>query len=443
MVVLVLAAIGAVRARRRAVGWVLAATVVLSAARMFGFVPLPSPAYRSWARSASSSIASRSTSRWRCWRGWRSTVQPSAGARAPASSGMLALAGLVAVVAELAWLGTVPRPPRLDPYAPAPWVERLQSLDATTPGRLSGPVALAPPLISALGLRDLRAIDVLTPRIGYEFVSQVVAPSEGLTWILADPTRSPRRPPPARPRPTCAGFVALTTCRSSAWRRSRAPQRAHDGCRACSRRSTPTRSTPQRSAAASPRSTATGASTGRAARRVASRYRRARRTASRSGSPLPTRWTPPCTRHCAARLPSSATTRRSRSAASAPGRTSGCTPTDLAPTATPSRACRSRSPHRSSATIFVGGIGPAPGPEAEDAEVRDELRAAHRGARPARPALRGRRAHLRESRRARRGLARDRDRSRGRPTRYGAAWSRARAHAACVADPARVPRSSD
>jgi hypothetical protein len=49
-------------------------------------------------------------------------------------------------------------------------------------------VALAPPLVSAvLGLRDLRAIDVLTPRAGYEFVSQVVAPSEGLTWILADP----------------------------------------------------------------------------------------------------------------------------------------------------------------------------------------------------------------------------------------------------------------
>ena len=40
----------------------------------------------------------------------------------------------------------------------------------------------------SIGLvRDLRAIDVLTPRTGYEFVSQVVAPSEGLTWILADP----------------------------------------------------------------------------------------------------------------------------------------------------------------------------------------------------------------------------------------------------------------
>ncbi|MEW6270102.1 MAG: YfhO family protein, partial [Thermodesulfobacteriota bacterium] len=81
-----------------------------------------------------------------------------------------------------------PRPPRVDPYRPAPWVDALRGLVAQAGGRISGPVALAPPLVSSvLGFRDLRAIDVLTPRDGWEFVSQLVAPSEGVVWILADP----------------------------------------------------------------------------------------------------------------------------------------------------------------------------------------------------------------------------------------------------------------
>lgn len=189
LVVLLLAAIGAWRTRRRVAGWVLVATVVLSLGRMFGLVPLSLagvpvlgaisfvkycfPLYLALALLAGLAL---------------DPVRADDGRRRPVRGGGLAVAGLVAVIAELAWLGLVPRPPRLDPYTPAPWVERLRALDAATPGRMSGPVGLAPPLVSAaLGLRDLRAIDVLTPRAGYEFVSQLVAPSEGLTWILADP----------------------------------------------------------------------------------------------------------------------------------------------------------------------------------------------------------------------------------------------------------------
>ena len=188
--VLVLALAGAWRARRRAVGWVLAATVALYVARIFGFLPIPLagvpvlgsisfvkycfPLYLALALLAGLALDPVA-----------SDVRRERGR----SSGRgLAVAGLAAIVAELAWLGVVARPPRLDPWAPAPWVESLRALDAAAPGRLSGPVSLAPPLVSGvLGLRDLRAIDVLTPRTGYEFVSQVVAPSEGLTWILADP----------------------------------------------------------------------------------------------------------------------------------------------------------------------------------------------------------------------------------------------------------------
>ena len=189
--VLALAAAGAWHMRRRALGWVLAATVVLYVARIFGLLPVPLagipvlgsisfvkycfPLYLALALLAGLAL---------------DPVSAGDGRRRPRPSGQsaIAVAGLCAVVLELVVLGVVPRPPRLDPYAPAPWVERLRALDAATPGRVSGPVALAPPLVSAvLGLRDLRAIDVLTPRTGYEFVSQVVAPSEGLTWILADP----------------------------------------------------------------------------------------------------------------------------------------------------------------------------------------------------------------------------------------------------------------
>lgn len=99
-----------------------------------------------------------------------------------------AAAALALVTAELLWL--VPRgwAERVDPYAPAAWTEELARLEHEHPGRMSGPVSLAPPLVSAaVGFRDLRSIDVLTPRDTYDFVSRLIAPSSGVTWILADP----------------------------------------------------------------------------------------------------------------------------------------------------------------------------------------------------------------------------------------------------------------
>lgn len=102
----------------------------------------------------------------------------------PVAAGALAL-----VVAELLWI--VPRgwAERTDPYAPAPWVDALVRLEGERPGRMSGPFVLAPPLVSsAIGFRDLRSIDVLTPRDTYDFVGRLVAPSQGVTWILADPS---------------------------------------------------------------------------------------------------------------------------------------------------------------------------------------------------------------------------------------------------------------
>jgi len=180
VVVLALAALGVWRARRTTLGWALAATAALWAARVFGLVPVSLagipvlgsvsfvkycfPLYLALALLVALALAPARRARW------------------------LPVAGALAVAAELLILAPRDRPPRLDPYAPAPWVTALRELDAAAPGRITGPVSLAPPLVSgALGFRDLRAIDVLTPRLGYELVSHLVAPSEGVTWILADP----------------------------------------------------------------------------------------------------------------------------------------------------------------------------------------------------------------------------------------------------------------
>jgi len=180
LVVLALAAAGAWRARRSALGWILAATVVLYVARIFGLLPVSLagipvlgsvswvkycfPLYLALALLVALALEPHPRARW------------------------LPVIGAVAIAAELLWLAPRDRPPRLDPYAPAPWVTALRALQGGAPGRITGPVGLAPPLVSnALGFRDVRAIDVLTPRLGYELVSQIVAPSEGLTWILADP----------------------------------------------------------------------------------------------------------------------------------------------------------------------------------------------------------------------------------------------------------------
>ncbi|MBM4268792.1 MAG: YfhO family protein [Deltaproteobacteria bacterium] len=172
------AALGFWRARGRWLARALGATVVLELLRIHGLLPIPFgdvpilsgvnfvkycfPLYLALALLLGLALDSARTGR--------------------------AAAGLALVVAELLWL--VPRDfaPRVDPYAPAPWVEALRDLERQRPGRISGPVQLAPPLVSAaLGLRDLRSIDVLTPRATVDLVGRFVAPSQGVTWILADP----------------------------------------------------------------------------------------------------------------------------------------------------------------------------------------------------------------------------------------------------------------
>lgn len=132
----------------------------------------------------------------------------------PQRAGLL-LALVVAL--ELIWLVPDDRARRVDPYATPPWVESLVDLQLQRPGRMSGEVDLAPPLVSAaLGLRDLRSIDVLTPRDTYDFVSRLVAPSRGITWILADPD------------PLLAATGPGANLADLRWIASRAPLRAGD-----------------------------------------------------------------------------------------------------------------------------------------------------------------------------------------------------------------------
>src|SRR6185295_5296837 len=77
--------------------------------------------------------------------------------------GARAVAGALAtiVVVELAAIAPRAHPPRLDPYRPPPYVEFLRN---APPDRVVAAAELATPLTSAAaGLRDARAIDVLTP----------------------------------------------------------------------------------------------------------------------------------------------------------------------------------------------------------------------------------------------------------------------------------------
>ena len=176
LIPLALALLGLVWARRRPLAWALAATIAFYVARVhFGsfawlgglpllrsvsFVKYCFPLYLAVAL-----LAGLATSRAR----WAAVL-------------------LAFMAAELLLL--VPRglPERVDPFAPAPYVEVLRSFESERPGRISGAVELMPPLVSnALGFMDLRAINVLTPQPTYDFVSRLVAPSEGLIWILADP----------------------------------------------------------------------------------------------------------------------------------------------------------------------------------------------------------------------------------------------------------------
>jgi hypothetical protein len=179
--VLALAACGAWSARRRRLVWALVLTVALYLARVHGLLPIPLagvpllgsvslvkycfPLYLALALLAG--LGAEAIGRGRRARGW-------------------IVAALV--VGELLWAARRERPLRVPLYEPAPYVSALRGLRDLRPGRISGPIDLAPPLISgALGFRDLRAIDVLTPGATWETVGGLIAPSQGVTWILADP----------------------------------------------------------------------------------------------------------------------------------------------------------------------------------------------------------------------------------------------------------------
>jgi hypothetical protein len=192
--VLVAAVAGLARARRRPLAWALAATSAILLARIHGLLPIPLagvpvagsiqlvkycfPLYLGLALLAGLAFPSART-------GGGSPGLAPGGVRARPA--LVSLAA-VAIVAELAWNCDRPRPRRVPLYAPAPWVEALRTLDRERPGRIAGPVDLAPPLVSAaLGFRDLRSIDVLTPGDSWRSVQELVAPSRGVTWVTADP----------------------------------------------------------------------------------------------------------------------------------------------------------------------------------------------------------------------------------------------------------------
>ena len=193
--VLAAAIAGLVRARRRPLAWALAATSILLLLRIFGLLPLP---------LAGVPIAGSIQFVKYCFPLYLGTALlaglafPPDGPLAPRPAGaeeqgrgrrhLLAWLAAVAIVAELAWNCHRPRPVRMPLWTPAPWVEALRGLDRERPGRMSGPVDLAPPLVSAaLGFRDLRSIDVLTPADAWRSVQDVIAPSRGVTWVTADP----------------------------------------------------------------------------------------------------------------------------------------------------------------------------------------------------------------------------------------------------------------
>jgi hypothetical protein len=178
---LVLAAVGAWTQRRRPLVWILAATIAFYLLKVhagfFGALEtIP------WVRSISFVKY--------CFPLYLGLALL-AGAGVAAAHGRIARLSLLALLAaELAWLVPRPHAERVDPFAPAPYVRALERL-AAKPGegasRIAGPFDLLPPLVSnAVGFADLRAIDVLTPAATWNFVTRLVSPSRGLTWILAD-----------------------------------------------------------------------------------------------------------------------------------------------------------------------------------------------------------------------------------------------------------------
>ena len=101
------------------------------------------------------------------------------------TGGLSAALLAVAVVLELRALAPSIHPPRLDPYRAPPYVEFLRS---AAPGRVVADATLMPPLTSgAVGLRDLRAIDVLTPGATYAFFTRLVSFCARVIHFTADP----------------------------------------------------------------------------------------------------------------------------------------------------------------------------------------------------------------------------------------------------------------
>lgn len=99
-----------------------------------------------------------------------------------ACTAVLLVAG---VVLELRALAPGAHPPRLDPYRPPPYVAFLRGAPA---GRVLAADALMPPLTSAAaGLRDLRAIDVLTPGATYAFFTRLVSFCARIIHFTVDP----------------------------------------------------------------------------------------------------------------------------------------------------------------------------------------------------------------------------------------------------------------
>ncbi|HYC22450.1 MAG TPA: hypothetical protein VEI94_07100 [Candidatus Bathyarchaeia archaeon] len=199
--VLLAAAFGLVRARRRWIAWALAATVALYLTKVYlgspawpGRLPLFSavsyvkycfPLYLALALLVALSVdGGDATARSSAGRRDGEVRREPSVARSPIWAQGLLVAG---IAAELLWLAPHRHPLRVDPYQAAPYLDALRALERQRPGRIAGPVELLPPLVSnAAGFRDLRAIDVLTPDETYDFVTELVAPSEGITWVLAD-----------------------------------------------------------------------------------------------------------------------------------------------------------------------------------------------------------------------------------------------------------------
>jgi len=97
---------------------------------------------------------------------------------------LAALLGVL-VVGELWSFAPHQHPPRLDPYRPPAFVDFLRQ---ASPGRvIADPDLLVPLTSAAVGLQDLRAIDVLTPGSYYAFFTRLVSFCDRVIHFTVDP----------------------------------------------------------------------------------------------------------------------------------------------------------------------------------------------------------------------------------------------------------------